>query len=63
MTTFSKRFLTVGSLLRPKELLKYKNEIEKRDDITYPFYNDLPGYKEAEEAAVKDIVAKQVAMA
>ncbi|MDK7050477.1 5-methyltetrahydropteroyltriglutamate--homocysteine methyltransferase [Aerococcus sanguinicola] len=61
MTTFSKRFLTVGSLLRPKELLKYKNEIEKRDDITYPFYNDLPGYKEAEEAAVKDIVAKQVA--
>ncbi|KAA9300503.1 MULTISPECIES: 5-methyltetrahydropteroyltriglutamate--homocysteine methyltransferase [Aerococcus] len=61
MTTFSKRFLTVGSLLRPKELLTYKNEIEKRDDITYPFYDDLPGYKEAEEAAVKDIVAKQVA--
>lgn len=61
MTHFSKRFLTVGSLLRPAELLKYKNDIEHRDDITYPFYEDLPGYLEVEEEAVKDIVAKQVA--
>ena len=41
----SKRFLTVGSLLRNEELLKYKREIEGREDITYPFYDDLPGYK------------------
>ena len=41
----SKRFLTVGSLLRPKELLEFKDEIRKREDITYPFYEDLPGYK------------------
>lgn len=33
----TKRFLTVGSLLRNEELLKYKRQIEKRDDISYPF--------------------------
>ncbi|MGX7106364.1 5-methyltetrahydropteroyltriglutamate--homocysteine methyltransferase [Hutsoniella sourekii] len=61
MTTYSRKFLTVGSLLRPEELLKYKQEIEHRDDITYPFYQDLPGYQETEEKAIQDIVSKQVA--
>ena len=55
----SERFLTVGSLLREEELLKYKNEIEHRDDITYPFYNDIEGYKEAEDNAVKKVVDAQ----
>ena len=55
----SKRFLTVGSLLRDGELLKYKEEIKKRDDITYPFYKDLKGYKEAEDAAVARVVKSQ----
>ena len=55
----SKRFLTVGSLLREEELLKYKDEIKKRDDITYPFYKDLKGYKEAEDKAVANVVKAQ----
>ena len=56
----SERFLTVGSLLREEELLKYKNEIEHRDDITYPFYDDIEGYKEAEDKAVKNVVDAQI---
>ena len=44
----SKKFQTVGSLLRPKKLLEYKSQIEHRDDITYPFYDDFPGYEECE---------------
>lgn len=55
----SKRFLTVGSLLRDEELLKYKEEIKKRDDITCPFYKDLEGYREAEDAAVSRVVKSQ----
>ena len=55
----SKRFLTVGSLLRPKELLEYKDEIRKRDDITYPFYDDLDGYKKTEDEAVAEVVKAQ----
>ena len=55
----SKRFLTVGSLLREGELLKYKDEIKKRDDISYPFYDELDGYKEAEDKSVADVVAAQ----
>lgn len=55
----SKRFLTVGSLLRDEELLKYKEEIKKRDDITYPFYKDLKGYREAKDAAVARVVKSQ----
>lgn len=31
------RFQIVGSLLRPAELLEYKQQIEHRDDIQYPF--------------------------
>ena len=56
----SERFLTVGSLLREEELLKYKKEIEHRDDITYPFYDDIEGYKEAENEAVKNVVDAQI---
>ena len=55
----SKRFLTVGSLLREEELLKYKDEIKTREDITYPFYEDLPGYKKAEDKAVANVVTAQ----
>lgn len=57
----TKRFLTVGSLLRNEELLKYKREIEKRDDIKYPFYDDFEGYKECEDKAVEEVVEKQIA--
>lgn len=56
----SKRFLTVGSLLRPEELLTYKRQIEERDDIHYPFYDDLPGYLECEDKAVHQIVEAQI---
>ena len=56
----SERFLIVGSLLRNEELLKYKREIEKRDDISYPFYNDFEGYKECEDKAVEEVVEKQI---
>lgn len=56
----SKRFLHVGSLLRPEELQEYNEEIKKRDDITYPFYNDLDGYFETEEKVVKQVVDKQI---
>lgn len=61
MTQTSKRFLTVGSLLRPESLLKYKSEIEHRDDIQYPFYEDITGYKETEDEAVKAIVQAELA--
>ena len=56
----TKRFLTVGSLLRDEDLLKYKREIEKRDDITYPFYDDLDGYKECEDRAIAKVVEDQI---
>lgn len=56
----SKRFQTVGSLLRPQKLLSYKHQIEQRDDITYPFYNDFEGYEECEFEATKDVVNQQI---
>ncbi|MEY8353877.1 cobalamin-independent methionine synthase II family protein [Lachnospiraceae bacterium 54-53] len=56
----SKKFQTVGSLLRPAALLKYKNRIENRDDITYPFYNDFEGYEQCEAESTKDVVAKEI---
>lgn len=56
----SKRFLLVGSLLRPEELQTYNREIESRDDITYPFYDDLEGYAKTEEQAVNEIVNQQI---
>lgn len=56
----TKRFLTVGSLLRPQDLLYYKTKIENRDDIQYPFYNDFEGYKETEGNAVEAVIAEQV---
>ena len=37
------KFQLVGSLLRPTDLRKYKDEIEHRDDIQYPFY-DVPSW-------------------
>lgn len=56
----SKRFLTVGSLLRPESLLDYKTKIEQRDDIAYPFYNDFDGYKREEDQAVEAVVGQQI---
>ncbi len=56
----SQKFQTVGSLLRPAALLKYKNQIEHQDSTTYPFYNDFEGYEQCEEEATKDVVAKQI---
>lgn len=53
------KFQLVGSLLRPADLRKYKDEIEHRDDIQYPFYDALPGYQETETADIKQIVADQ----
>lgn len=47
------KFQLVGSLLRPADLRKYKDEIEHRDDIQYPFYDALPGYQETETASIK----------
>lgn len=58
MTT--QRFQLVGSLLRPQNLLNYKNQIEKRDDIQYPFYETFPGYLETETEEIKKIIAKQI---
>ena len=56
----SKRFDIVGSLLRPQDLLAYKREIEKRDDITYPFYQDLQGYHECEDQAITNVLNEQI---
>jgi len=56
----SEKFQIVGSLLRPAELLHYKREIEKREDITYPFYEDFKGYKDCEIKATKEIIQKQI---
>lgn len=42
-------------------LIKYKDEIEHRDDIQYPFYDALHGYQETETADIKQIVADQQA--
>lgn len=57
--TYTDKFQLVGSLLRPADLLTYKNEIEHREDIQYPFYDQLPGYQETEAKAIEAIVAKQ----
>lgn len=59
-TQSTKRFLTVGSLLRPDSLLSYKSKIEHRDDINYPFYDAFDGYKETERTAVQDVLNKQI---
>ncbi|GLC81356.1 cobalamin-independent methionine synthase II family protein [Lacrimispora brassicae] len=56
----SKKFQTVGSFLRPEKLLSYKHQIEHRDDITYPFYDEFPGYEECEYEATKDVVHKEI---
>lgn len=55
------KFQLVGSLLRPANLLAYKNKIEHRDDIHYPFYDSFPGYLEIETAAIKKVIADEKA--
>lgn len=54
------KFHIVGSLLRPKALLGYKEKIEHRDDISYPFYKDFDGYEACEDEAIKSVVQKQI---
>ncbi len=56
----SERFQIVGSLLRSQKLLEYKKQIERRDDITYPFYDDLEGYEACEAEATEEVVAKEI---
>jgi methionine synthase II (cobalamin-independent) len=56
----SKRFQIVGSLLRPAPLLKYKRQIELREDITFPFYDSFEGYEACETQSTRDVVAKQI---
>lgn len=53
------KFQLVGSLLRPQDLLDYKNQIEHREDIQYPFYDAFPGYQETEAKVIADIIAAQ----
>ncbi|WP_390408493.1 cobalamin-independent methionine synthase II family protein [Lacticaseibacillus jixiensis] len=53
------RFQLVGSLLRPANLLTYKDQIEHRDDITYPFYDAFAGYQATETAAIASVIAQQ----
>ena len=55
------KFQLVGSLLRPADLLDYKNKIEHRDDIQYPFYDSFPGYHEIETAEIKKVIADEKA--
>ena len=55
------KFQLVGSLLRPADLLDYKNKIEHRDDIQYPFYDSFPGYRETETAEIKKAVTPPTA--
>ncbi|WP_422659820.1 cobalamin-independent methionine synthase II family protein [Paenibacillus sp. EC2-1] len=54
------RFQIVGSLLRPSDLLEYKHQIEHRDDINYPFYDDLKGYEQSESDAIQAVVDKEI---
>lgn len=54
------KFQLVGSLLRPKDLLTYKQAIEKREDITYPFYEDFEGYQQTEANAIKQVIQDQL---
>lgn len=56
----SVKFQTVGSLLRPAQLLKYKEQIEHRDDIKYPFYEDFKGYEQCEADASRTVVEKEI---
>ncbi|AWB43898.1 5-methyltetrahydropteroyltriglutamate--homocysteine methyltransferase [Paenibacillus sp. CAA11] len=54
------RFQIVGSLLRPSDLLEYKHQIEHRDDISYPFYQDFQGYEQCESEAIQTVVENEI---
>ncbi|MFV0558103.1 MAG: cobalamin-independent methionine synthase II family protein [Enterococcus sp.] len=54
------KFQLVGSLLRPADLLTYKNKIQHRDDIQYPFYEEIAGYQAVEQAKISQIVQEQI---
>ncbi|MCI1984944.1 MAG: cobalamin-independent methionine synthase II family protein [Lactobacillus sp.] len=55
------RFQLVGSLLRPSDLLTYKDQIEHREDIQYPFYQDFAGYQATETQDITHVIAEQKA--
>ena len=57
--TKTDRFQLVGSLLRSNDLLTYKKQIEQREDIQYPFYDDFEGYQETETAAIAKVIDEQ----
>lgn len=54
------KFQIVGSLLRSDDLLKYKTQIEHRDDIHYPFYQEFEGYEQCEAKAIDSVVQDQI---
>ncbi|MNC09543.1 hypothetical protein D3C76_141790 [compost metagenome] len=54
------KFQIVGSLLRPSNLLEYKHQIEHRDDISYPFYQDFQGYEQCESDAIQAVVDQEI---
>ncbi|CAM3598111.1 MULTISPECIES: cobalamin-independent methionine synthase II family protein [Saccharibacillus] len=54
------KFQIVGSLLRPSDLLEYKTQIEHRDDIQYPFYQEFDGYEQCEAKAIDSVVQDQI---
>lgn len=54
------RFQIVGSLLRPSNLLEYKQQIEHRDDISYPFYQSFQGYEQCESDAIQAVVDNEI---
>jgi hypothetical protein len=56
----SKKFQTMGSLLRPEKMLKYKNQIEHSGNITYPFYDDFDGYEQCEAETTRNVVYKEI---
>ena len=56
----SNKFQIVGSLLRPTDLLEYKQQIEQRDDIQYPFYQNFQGYEQCESDAIQAVVDKEI---
>ncbi|MFD1485543.1 cobalamin-independent methionine synthase II family protein [Lacticaseibacillus baoqingensis] len=55
------RFQLVGSLLRPRNLLAYKDQIEHREDIQYPFYQDFAGYQDTESQAITQVISEEKA--
>ncbi|AIQ27497.1 hypothetical protein P40081_04230 [Paenibacillus sp. FSL P4-0081] len=39
--------------------MEYKQQIEHRDDISYPFYHDFQGYEQCEDEAIQTVVEQE----